>query len=216
MFCLLISRPGAGKSTVANKLHEHGFKKFMMSDKLMASVGDHESSIGYIRRCIKFGTLVRDDLAIPVIEDVFESLIDEKLILGDGPGRSYAQARFLEKKCAERGFELPVVFIDTPVDVCFSRLMNRKNADGSKREDDEKDIISNRMLEFSLKTSPAIEYFKAKSGKSVVRFTTIKGTLETKDQVNQTLEFLGLNEQVPAVRYLFNQGSLLPQQTAMV
>ncbi len=212
MSIILLGPPGAGKGTQAKLLVEkRGYIQLSTGDMLRNAVSDGTDLGKKAKEIMDKGEFVPDDVMIGIISEKIEKIGDSKFIL-DGFPRTEGQAIALEKLLNLRGRSLSAV-IELRVDdeLLIKRVTGRftctecgavyndsfvtpkkagvcdfcGNTDFSRRSDDSKKVMKNRLDVYNTHTAPLLEYYK---NKGLLR--SVDG-MDSSDQVeNQISEIL--------------------------
>jgi adenylate kinase len=184
---ILIGPPGAGKGTQAEHLQADFGLPYIATGDLLREKRKEDSDLGReIAGVMASGGLVGDDLVCKMLLSEIETRGDDGFLL-DGFPRRKAQADILDEALGKRGRTLTAVLhIDVPDETIIQRLAGRrvcsKNAahvyhvdfnkpkhdgvcdiDGAKlvqREDDDPDVIANRLREFHDQTEPLVKRYE--------------------------------------------------------
>ncbi len=178
---LLLGPPGAGKGTQATKLCEaYDLDHVSTGDALRANK-DMETEYGTPRSFMEAGELVPDD----VVNEVLAAALDEaEGYVLDGYPRNLDQVAFLD---AATDLDL-VIFFDVDDDVLVERLTGRRvctecgenyhvefappeeegvcdvcGGDLHQREDDQEDVVRERLRVYEENTQPVIEQYRETS-----------------------------------------------------
>jgi adenylate kinase len=190
MRIVLLGAPGSGKGTQAKKLMaDRNIPQISTGDMLREAVaagtrfGDKAKSI------MDAGNLVSDDIMLGIIsERIAKPDAAEGFIL-DGFPRTKQQALDLEELLDRIGTPLDAaILMDVDFDILMKRLTGRRtcsltgkllnvyfssqeeldectNAGGElqQREDDNEEVISNRLSVYQSQTEPLVEFYKKRS-----------------------------------------------------
>jgi adenylate kinase len=190
MRIVLLGAPGSGKGTQAKKLMaDRNIPQISTGDMLREAVaagtrfGDKAKSI------MDAGNLVSDDIMLGIIsERIAKPDAAEGFIL-DGFPRTKQQALDLEELLDQIGTPLDAaILMDVDFDILMKRLTGRRtcsltgkllnvyfssqeeldectNAGGElqQREDDNEEVISNRLSVYQSQTEPLVEFYKKRS-----------------------------------------------------
>jgi adenylate kinase len=184
---ILIGPPGAGKGTQAENLQADFRLPYIATGDLMRAKREEDSDLGReISGIIAAGDLVPDDVVVKVLIERIDEEGDDGFLL-DGFPRTKGQADALDEALSERGRDLTAVLhIDVPDDVIIARLAGRRvcsknnghvyhvdynrpkhdgvcDIDGAKliqRDDDQPDVISNRLAVYRRETQPLVKRYE--------------------------------------------------------
>ena len=185
---ILLGKPGAGKGTISQLLHE----KFPMLNHV--STGDifrniikNKTELGKkIIEILKRGDYVPDDITNKVLQNAIK---DFEGFLLDGYPRTINQAKFLDSICKIDQVVLLEVDDDTLIKrlsgrtICetgkhiFNSIANKSKVEGicdfdgtklHRRKDDMPDVIRERLKIYKKNTLPLIEYYEKQN--KLIRF----------------------------------------------
>jgi adenylate kinase len=196
MRIVLLGAPGSGKGTQAKKLMvEKNIPQISTGDMLRAAVAAGSRFGQQAKAIMDAGDLVSDDIMLGIIsERLSEADAQEGFIL-DGFPRTEKQALDLADLLDQLDKPLDTaVLMDVDFDILMKRLTGRRtcsltgkllnvyfssqdeldectNAGGElmQREDDNEEVIKNRLDVYRTQTEPLIDYYQA------------RGTLKTVD-----------------------------------
>ncbi len=202
MRIVLLGAPGSGKGTQAKKLMaEKNIPQISTGDMLRAAVSAGSRFGRQAKEIMDAGDLVSDDIMLGIIsERLGEPDAEEGFIL-DGFPRTEQQALDLSDLLDEMGKPLDcAVLMDVDFEILIKRLTGRRtcsltgkllnvyfssqaeldectNAGGElvQREDDNEDVIKNRLDVYRKQTEPLVEYYR-KRGK--LRTVDAGGTID--------------------------------------
>ena len=160
---VLLGPPGAGKGTQAVTLARAlGIPAVSTGDMLRLAVAA-QSELGLrVQAVMEAGELVADDLMAEVVKDRLSQDDANNGYLLDGYPRTTAQADTLAGILVEAGQELDhVILITAPDDILLERLVMRGQSDG-RADDQDEDVIRERLKVYSEKTAPLTQYYAAK------------------------------------------------------
>ncbi len=187
MRIVLLGAPGSGKGTQAKKLMaERNFPQISTGDMLRAAVAAGTRFGLKAKAIMDAGNLVSDDIMLGIIsERLAEPDASEGFIL-DGFPRTGQQALDLDDLLDQMGTPLDAaVLMDVDFDILMKRLTGRRtcsltgnllniyfstqeeldactNAGGvlEQREDDNEEVISNRLQVYRDQTEPLVEFYR--------------------------------------------------------
>jgi adenylate kinase family enzyme len=171
---LLLARPGGGKTTVMEgftqakvSFHELPFRKKL--DMEVASESELGGKIDGFRRS---GSLVPNDIILPLVDSSFEETKDSEFLFLDGLPRNLAQLPFAIERARHFGFgRITAVHIQTPADIAYSRLLAR----GRDEMDTDPTRLLRRMQVFEEETLPLIAHISRESEKLGIEYHMICG-----------------------------------------
>jgi len=218
---VLLGPPGAGKGTQAERLVEDFGLPYIATGNMLREAVDAETELGLAAKdYMSRGDLVPDDL---IIKMIIERLEDEDTRAGfilDGFPRTVPQAEALEEELTKLGRTLTAaLFIDAPEEEVVRRLSGRRicvkgqhtfhvdfdppkhadrcDVDGSRlmvRDDDQPEVVRQRLRNYQEKTSPLIGYFDQRN--ILRRVDGSRSPTEVGDQIRATLAAKRFEEQV--------------------
>tara|TARA_B100001142_G_scaffold323982_1_gene374945 strand:+ start:2917 stop:3495 length:579 start_codon:yes stop_codon:yes gene_type:complete len=178
---VLFGPPGAGKGTQSNFL----IKKFnlihLSTGDILRSEIKAGTKLGIEAKAImNKGELVPDEVVINMISTKLDSLPDANGFIFDGFPRTTAQATNLDKMLSDKNTSISAM-ISLKVDdnELIKRLLERGKDDG-RADDQNKNIIQNRINEYNKKTAPLKDYYSAQN-----KLSEIKGTGTISDIANR-------------------------------
>jgi len=195
MRIVLLGAPGSGKGTQAKKLMaDRNIPQISTGDMLRAAVGAGSRFGQQAKTIMDAGNLVSDDIMLGIIsERLAEPDAQDGFIL-DGFPRTEKQALDLSDLLDQLDKPLnAAVLLDVDFDILLKRLTGRRtcsltgkllnvyfssqeeldectNAGGElvQREDDNEEVIKNRLNVYTTQTAPLIDYYtKRKNLKTV-------------------------------------------------
>lgn len=155
---IFLGPPGAGKGTQANVLaKEFGVPHISTGDILRSAVAAQTELGKKAESYMNAGELVPDELILDLIRERLNQDDASKGWILDGFPRNVSQANFLDKLLAEINQPCECVLnLEVPDNVLISRLLARG------RQDDNEDVIRNRLEVYRQKTEPLIEFFRSR------------------------------------------------------
>ncbi|HEX5996255.1 MAG TPA: adenylate kinase [Jiangellales bacterium] len=188
MRLVLVGPPGAGKGTQAEFVAAHlAVPKISTGDIFRANVS-HGTPLGVeAKRYMDAGKLVPDEVTINMVRDRLAEADASEGFLLDGFPRTTPQAAALDKLLADLGTALDLVMeLVVDDDEVIRRLSGRRTCRGCgkiwhvefdapsregvcdrcgselfQRDDDKPETIAKRLVEYSEKTAPLIDYYGA-------------------------------------------------------
>ena len=151
---VLFGPPGAGKGTQAERFaRRHNIPKISTGDMLRKAVQDGTPLGEQVRERLQQGSLVGDDIMIPLVTWRLQQPDTAQGFVLDGFPRTIPQAAALETLMTGRG-GIGVIALDVHADEVVKRLGKRG------RDDDESYIIKERLAVYSRETEPVLEYYR--------------------------------------------------------
>ena len=150
---LFIGPPGAGKGTQANLFcSKYGLDHLSTGDLLRDEVSSGSDLGLQASEIMNKGELVSDELVLSIVEGRLDNI--KKGWLLDGFPRNVNQANALKNLLEKINNPLEaVISIQIADDVLIKRLLSRG------REDDNEEVIVNRLKVYREKTSPLIDLY---------------------------------------------------------
>ena len=151
---LFIGPPGAGKGTQANLFcSKYGLDHLSTGDLLRDEVSSGSDLGLQASEIMNKGELVSDELVLSIVEGRLDNI--KKGWLLDGFPRNVSQANALKNLLEKINHPLEaVISIQIADDVLIKRLLERG------REDDNEEVIVNRLKVYREKTSPIIDLYR--------------------------------------------------------
>ncbi len=171
---LLLARPGGGKTTVMEGFTEAKvpFVELPFRRKLDEEV-ESGSELGIkIDGYRRSGALVPNDIILPLVDSSFSDIRDSECLFLDGLPRDLEQLPFAIERVRHFGFgRITALYIQTPADTAFSRLLGRKRDD----MDTDQTKLLRRMQVFEEKTLPLIAHVSRDSDRLGIEYHMICG-----------------------------------------
>jgi adenylate kinase len=185
MRLVFIGPPGVGKGTQSMRLLKHlGIPHISTGDMLRAAI-QQKTQIGLIaNQYMSAGRLVPDPIMLQLMGERLDQPDCRKGALFDGFPRTLGQAKALNDFLGQRGIPLSgVLELRVDEDEVIRRLAGRG------REDDQPEIIRERLQGYMRQTAPLLDYYKAQG-----ILHTIEGTGtpdEVFDRIKAVLDKIG-------------------------
>ena len=187
---VLLGPPGSGKGTQGERLQEDlRLPYYATGDILRGAVRDETELGRSAKEFMDRGDLVPDEVIVGVIAERIDSAAARDGFILDGFPRTIPQAEALDAKLEELGRGVTaVLLIDVDDDEVVRRLGGRRTCaesghvfhlefnppkregvcdlDGSEllvRDDDEPQVIRNRLEQYHAKTEPLVDYYDQRS-----------------------------------------------------
>ena len=159
---ILLGPPGAGKGTQARTLCEKfGFVQLSTGDMLREAKKD-ESDLGRkVAVIMAKGELVTDEIVIGLIEKKLTNEDNNIGFIFDGFPRTLQQAIELDNILDKLDINIDkVIEINVNEDILLKRITNRALESETIRDDDNSEILKNRIVVYKKDTLPVLEYYK--------------------------------------------------------
>ena len=186
MVIILFGPPGAGKGTQANFLID----KF---DIIQISTGDmlrqevnSGSSLGKTAKAImEKGDLISDEIIMSIIGERIQKLDCQKGFILDGFPRTLKQAVDLDELLDNRKLNIDhIIEINVNENLLLERIEKRKTESNIIRNDDNSDVLKNRIVIYKNDTMPVLEYYR-----NLKRLKTIDG-MQSIERVSEDIKKL--------------------------
>jgi adenylate kinase len=168
---VLFGPPGAGKGTQSEKLIEK-YKLVHLStgDILRAEIANQTKLGTEAKQFMDKGQLVPDEVVIGMIGSKLDQNPKALGFIFDGFPRTTAQADALDKLLTSKKTAISgMLALEVEKNELVKRLLLR-GKDSGRADDQNEEIIENRIAEYNKKTSPVIGYYDAQK-----KFHSIKG-----------------------------------------
>ncbi|MBE0658658.1 MAG: adenylate kinase [Bryobacteraceae bacterium] len=182
---ILFGPPGSGKGTQAKLLREaRQVPHISTGDMLRERIAMGDPLGRQVQGLMQSGRLVPDEVANRLVDERIARPDCAGGFILDGYPRTIPQAEVLGRRLAERGFETVVIHLKVDYTVIIKRIAGRRQCpvcgtlysltsnppkkadvcdlDGAGlviREDDQEDVIRERLEAYDRQTRPLIEFF---------------------------------------------------------
>jgi adenylate kinase len=187
---VLLGPPGSGKGTQGERLQEDLRLPYYATGDILRAAVREETELGRsAKEYMDRGDLVPDEVIVGVIAERIDSSEALDGFILDGFPRTTPQAQALDAKLGELGRRVnAVLLIDVGDEAVVQRLGGRRTCeagghvfhvdfnppkqegvcdlDGSPllvRDDDEPEVIRNRLDQYHAKTEPLVDYYDQRS-----------------------------------------------------
>ena len=162
MNIILFGPPGAGKGTQAKFIiDKYNLVQISTGDMLREAVKSGSELGNKVKVIMDKGDLVSDDIIMSIIsERVIEEDCKKGFIL-DGFPRTLNQAKELDKMLDHKNLKIDhVIEILVDEDLLISRIEKRASEDKIARNDDNDEVLKNRIMIYKRDTIPVLKYYK--------------------------------------------------------
>lgn len=187
MRLIIFGPPGAGKGTQASRISgRHGLPHISTGDMLRAAVKEGTGLGRLAKSYMDKGELVPDDVVIGIIKERIRKTDSKDGFMLDGFPRTIPQAKALDKMLDDEGLKIgAVISIEVDDEEVVKRISGRRvcekcgamyhiifdppknsaycdKCDGKlyQRDDDDEDVVRNRLQVYKTQTEPLKEYYK--------------------------------------------------------
>ena len=162
MNLILFGPPGAGKGTQANFLiHRYNIVQISTGDMLREEVKLGTELGKAAKSIMDKGNLVSDEIIISMIEKRIIKPDCKNGFILDGFPRTLQQAIDLDNILDKLNINIDkVIEINVNEDILLKRIMKRALESKTKREDDNSEILKNRIIVYKKDTLPVLQYYK--------------------------------------------------------
>ena len=157
---VLFGPPGAGKGTQSELLiNKFNLTHLSTGDILRKEIGDKTQLGIEAKKYMDDGLLVPDEVVIGMIGSQLESNNKSKGFIFDGFPRTTEQATALDNLLDKKEISISaMISLKVEDNELIKRLLERGKSSG-RSDDQSEEIISNRIKEYNLKTSPLKSFY---------------------------------------------------------
>lgn len=159
---VLFGKPGAGKGTQAAFLKDKYNLVHISTGDIFRFNIKNETKLGKLAQSyIEKGDLVPDEVTIQMLQEEVEKNPNAEGFLFDGFPRTIAQAEALDAFLTSKGTRIHgTLGLEADDELLIERIVGRGKVSG-RADDQDKEKIKNRFVEYNEKTAPLIAYYKA-------------------------------------------------------
>ena len=193
MKIILFGPPGAGKGTQAKYLIErYGIVQISTGDMLRDAVIKGSEIGKEVKSIMEKGELVSDEIIMSLISDRIVEEDCKKGFILDGFPRTLEQAISLDKILEDKSLHIDhVIQINVEESLLLNRINKRASENKNVREDDNSEILANRLIVYNKQTIPVLEHYEKNN-----KLKKVDGMLSIDEVFNQILNVLENNEMV--------------------
>ena len=157
---VLFGPPGAGKGTQSNLLiNKYNLVHLSTGDILRSEIAEGTKLGLEAKTLMDKGDLVPDEVVIGMISSKLDNNLNARGFIFDGFPRTSAQAEALDNLLEEKGTEISAMLsLKVKEQELIKRLLNR-GKDSGRADDQNEEIIANRINEYNNKTAPLKNYY---------------------------------------------------------
>jgi len=162
MNLILFGPPGAGKGTQAKLLIERfNIVQISTGDMLREEVKSGSDLGKLAKEIMDKGNLVSDEIIMSMIKKRITKPDCENGFILDGFPRTYNQAVNLDTILNSLSLKIDkVIEINVDENLLLQRILNRASENQSTRDDDNSEILKNRIIVYKKDTLPVLEYYR--------------------------------------------------------
>ena len=162
MRLILLGPPGAGKGTQAEILiNTYGIPQLSTGNILRSAIKAGTPMGLAAKKVMDEGNLVSDDIVNGIVSERLDQPDCAPGFILDGFPRTIPQAEALDRMLADKHLQLDaVVEIKADTDELIRRVVNRAKESG--RQDDNEEVVRNRLDVYREQTAPLVEFYRGK------------------------------------------------------
>ena len=161
---VLFGPPGAGKGTQSNLLIEkYNLIHLSTGDILRGEIAGRTALGLEAKKLMDQGLLVPDEVVIGMISSKLDNNPNANGFIFDGFPRTTAQAKELDSLLVQKNASISAMLSLQVEDEELIRRLLKRGEDSGRSDDQDKNIIQNRIQEYNNKTAPLKEYYAAQN-----------------------------------------------------
>lgn len=166
---VLFGPPGAGKGTQAVKLVERYQLVHLSTGDIFRANIKGGTELGKLAKSyMDKGDLVPDDVTIRMLESEVNKHASPKGFIFDGFPRTTAQAQALDKFLAGKNLSISMTLALEVDEEELTRRIILRGKESGRADDQDENIVRNRVKEYNTKTAPLKEFYKGQGKLRVV------------------------------------------------
>lgn len=179
---VLFGPPGSGKGTQSAKLIEkYGLVHLSTGDIFRANIKGATELGKLAQSYMGKGDLVPDEVTIKMLESEVDKHVAPKGFIFDGFPRTTAQAQALDAFLSTKGWSISGMLALEVGDEELKKRLLLRGKDSGRPDDQNPEIIANRINEYNTKTAPLQSYYETQG-----KYRGVKGVGEI-DQIFSSL-----------------------------
>ena len=190
MNVILFGPPGAGKGTQAKYIIEKYKAVQISTGDMLREAVQSGSELGItVKEIIENGDLVSDDIIMSIIAERIEKQDCMNGFILDGFPRTLNQAKELDKLLELKNMDIDhIIEISVDENLLVSRIENRATESKNIRNDDNANVLKNRIIIYKKDTLPVLNYYKvSKRLKSINGMQSIKNVSDDIQKLIETV-----------------------------
>jgi len=161
---VLFGPPGAGKGTQANLLIEKYNLVHLSTGDILRGEITAGTALGLeAKSLMDRGDLVPDEVVIGMISSKLDNNPDANGFIFDGFPRTAAQATTLDNLLEGKGTSISAMLSLKVEDEELIRRLLSRGKDSGRADDQDKNIIANRINEYNNKTAPLKDFYASQN-----------------------------------------------------
>ena len=190
MKVILFGPPGAGKGTQAKYL----IKKYKIvqisTGEMLREAVISGTKLGLtVKLIMDKGDLVSDDVIMSIIEERIEKQDCKNGFILDGFPRTLNQAKALDSLLDAKNMKIDyIIEINVDQSLLIKRIEKRATENKNIRNDDNSDVLKNRIVIYNKETLPVLKYYKKLS-----RLKSVDGTQsieKVSNDIHKVIEYV--------------------------
>lgn len=158
---ILFGPPGSGKGTQSkNIIKKYGVTHLSTGDLLRNEIASGSDLGKKISQMIDSGNYVTDNMAIEMVENFINKNDIQKGFIFDGFPRTVKQAAWLDDFLEKKGSKVHIMVSLEVNDTEVEKRLTQRGQDLGRPDDQDIDIIKNRIHIYHTQTKPVITYYK--------------------------------------------------------